>query len=194
MNLLVGRLQLFVGRVLLLDHRLEVVFGRRELLLELLRLINRRVCRGRSRDTETRRERYGLVEEDQEPGPAGERAVDRYDFDIDASVTLDPHVVLANGTAFLLCQRDRRADRCQQPFAEHLDEIQRRLAGERREIRARVAMELQDFEILRHQDAGRRIAREQDAIGFPLGSFAAARLDRGDRRRVPVTIQPRSLD
>ena len=197
MDFLVGRLELFVRGVLLLDHRLEVIFRRRELLLELLHLIVRRVRRRRSSDPETRRDRYGLMEEHQEPTPAGGRAVDRHDFDIDGprfAVALDPHVVLANGAVFLFRARDRRADRRQQPLAEHLDETQRRLPGERGQIGTRVAMELEDLEFFCDQNAGRGIAREQDPIRFPLGGFAAPRLGSHRRRHLLLTIQPRPLD
>src|SRR2546428_551143 len=195
LDLLVGRLQLFVRRVLLLDDRLEVVLRGRQLLLERLHLIFRPPSGARARGAR-RACGGGLVEEHEETAAFRGDSLDRHDFDVHAprlALSLDPHVVLPNRSAFSLRSHDGRADRREQTLTQHLHEVQRRLAGKWGQIGPGIAVELQDLQVLGHQDAGRRVARQQDAISLPLGSFAATRIDGGRGRCRPGTVQQRPV-
>ena len=200
-DLLVRRPQLLVAGFELLDHRLEVLARRRESVPE--RLFGRGVRGSFRRDAVDLDGHDALVEQHREEAGVGERDVERDHVDLDGVVRLACAVrhdgracALAGGAGFV----DRASERDAKLFACHPQEVQRCDAGGRLEVRGHLAAELNDGEIVPHDDAHRGDGREDRSVGFladVTGVHRAVIPRRGNRRRrpsAPITEVERRAD
>src|SRR5262249_40016220 len=147
-DLLVRRLQLLVRRLLRLDDGLEVLLRRGELLVEardrLVALPRRRLTRRLLRVATRMPAALRLLEEEEEVARS-RRVLDRDDLDVhvaEVAVGPDADPVPAHARPRLPRLLHRGAELHHQPLARELQEVQRRRAGGRLEVRARLAAEL----------------------------------------------------
>ena len=84
-------------------------------------------------------------------------------------VLIEANIIAAHHSANLLCLVERRAQRPQQPFARHLQDVEAGPAGGWFQIRARIATKLNDLKLGVDEDSGRGITAECDAIRLALG-------------------------
>ena len=124
------------------------------------------------------------------------RRLHRHNFDVDEVLTAvgrQAHALLANGLGAPFRTGQRAADGNQQPLAEHLEQVQRRAPRRGREVGRGVAAELQNLELGRHENPGRRVAGEQHAVGLALNVIGPT--SRGHRQRDrPAALERRAAE
>ncbi len=179
-DLFIRRLQLFVGAALVLDDRLQVLLRRRQLLFQphhlAVRLAPGQARRGRRCGLDGRLFRR-LHEEDEESEPFGRAPLDRDGLDVHAVESIpvaERQALPADGQAGGAGLLDHLAQRGQQPLLHDPGQAEGRGARAVLHVGMRVAAELQDFQVLVHQDARRAVAGEEDPVGLPLHVAAAA--------------------
>ncbi len=177
MHFLVGRLELLVRRLLLLDHRLEVFPGRGELLPEPEHLGRCRFtpgnpARSRSRGrTGAGSRRGGVVEQDQVARLAHRRGLDRDDLDPDlpgSAVAAERDIVLPDRPPLPSGPQQGGPHRREESLPKHFDQTRARAPRGGGQVGRGISAIVDDLKAGIHQDAGRRVTGQQKPFGFPF--------------------------